>query len=181
MISKYLTIGASIVALSAGMAAAQDAMTDYDTDSDAMVSADEFATGASTRFETDFPNWDADASGSISEDEFGAGTFMRADRNQDSMIDEEEYGLSGMSSEMTDLDTDGDSMLSQDEYSAGMSVDAEGPGTFADYDADASGDISSEEYGQGEFRRYDANQDSMLDETEFGTYSEDSARMSTDG
>lgn len=118
MTRSNLSIGAALLALGIGAASAQS-MQDYDTDADSMISEDEFASAdpgfASTTFsELDqnddgmvtqedwiespvseavpFEEYDFDASGDISEEEFGQGEFRRFDANQDSFLDEEEFG-----------------------------------------------------------------------------------------
>ena len=87
-----LALGAGLFALGLTPAGAQDMMSDYDTDADAMISADEFQTG----YEGDassgpFGTYDTDESGDITMDEFAAGEFMRADRDASGGIDADEY------------------------------------------------------------------------------------------
>lgn len=43
-------------------------------------------------------------------------------------------------------------------------------GSFEDYDADDSGDITEDEFAAGEFRRFDWDRDDALNEQEFGRY-----------
>lgn len=59
-------------------------------------------------------------------------------------------------------DTDGDGMVSADEYMAAE----ERQSTFAAWDADSDGMLSSDEFATGNWRMFDQNADNMWDENE---------------
>lgn len=70
---------------------------------------------------------------------------------------------------MTDFDSDGDGMLSMEEYG----VENNALRSFGGYDTNADGTIDENEYRAGTFMRYDRDRDGMLNEEEYGLYEED--------
>ena len=79
---------------------------------------------------------------------------------------------------MADVDADADSMVSMEEYDAGLTADRER--RFGLYDTDQDGNITSEEFAAGEFNRYDEDRDGNFSEAEYTAYTEDDARFETD-
>ena len=84
-VAAALLVASPVLAQSTGMGD----MTDYDTDSDQMLSDTEFMESQGDRR---FMDYDADQSGDISQEEFNAGEFRRYDANVDDMLDSDEYG-----------------------------------------------------------------------------------------
>lgn len=170
MIRTCIRIGAAALLAGASPAAAQNALADWDTDADEVISAEEFNSGLSVDPEGDrFLEYDVDESGNLSAEEVVRGKFRRIDRNQDRFLDREEYEDEHERWYELDLlswDEDDDEMLSEDEFATGA-MEAAG----AD-DTDMSGDISREEFTRGEFARYDTDGDGSLDQEEFQRFAE---------
>jgi len=78
---------------------------------------------------------------------------------------------------MTDFDTDANSMVSSEEFSAGF-----GKGDiYKRWDADQSGTISSGEFNANTFRLFDRDRDSNLDQGEFSRFNEASTLLLPEG
>ncbi len=88
--SKITGITALLVSLAAVPALAQEAMTDWDTNGDSIISEDEFGTGWGNAGIYD--SWDADGDGALSEDEFDTGVYGGYDADGSGAIEEPEFG-----------------------------------------------------------------------------------------
>lgn len=113
--TKLATVSAFALALAAGPAMAQDSMMgDYDADTSASVSQDEFNTGFSES--GTYANLDADQSGTLTEDELGesGGDMAFGDMDTDASgdLNEDEFNQSVFSS--YDADASGD--LNEEEF-----------------------------------------------------------------
>ena len=69
-------------------------------------------------------------------------------------------------------DTDGDGMVSADEYMAAEDRDA----TFTSWDADQDGMLSSDEFATGNWKMFDQDADNMWNEEEAGMWMDASTR-----
>ena len=183
MARALLTFGAGLLAVSVTAAAAQSERTDFDPNTDNMVSKDEFAAGFG-KGDT-FKRWDADQSGTISQEEFSTQSFRLFDRDRDGHLNEQEFaraaeGASSLMPEgsaalqMSAFDANTDNMVSAEEFSSGATT-LGGQGPFAAFDADTSSDISQEEFAAGVFRVYDRDRDGNLSTVEFTLFGEDTA------
>lgn len=96
----------------------------WDRDDDAGLSEGEFATGV-------FSSWDTDNDLQITEEEYAAGTerwygadydtpFTDYDTDTSGFIDRTEFGEGWDSEYYTQWDADGDSLLSEEEYTTGV-------------------------------------------------------------
>ena len=110
-------------------------------------------------------DWDTNADGSANETEFGA-------------------GFTGAGT-MASYDTDGDSMISEEEYNTRSEAMNEKwrerdyeMTSFADSDANADGMLDEIEYNSNWFNTYDADRSGMIDEAEMGDMDTD---MGEDG
>ncbi len=75
---------------------------------------------------------------------------------------------------MSDWDSDGDGMISQDEFVQGRSMaQGEEGGTFIKWDEDADGMLTEEEFNAGMFKKFDRDQSGTIDEPEFGKVEDD--------
>ena len=87
-----MAIFTAAATLAAGRALADahedKAMTDFDSDGDAMLDDAEFGEAEGGMR---FGEYDTDGSGDMSEEEFAAGEFNRADRDRGGGVNEEEY------------------------------------------------------------------------------------------
>lgn len=87
-VSKLLCATALSVSVFAAPAMAQEAWSDWDADSDSILSEDEFGTGFGGTGVYD--TWDADDDGLLSEDEFTAGIYDSYDDDDSGVIEEPE-------------------------------------------------------------------------------------------
>lgn len=123
-----------------------------DTDADGQISQEEFITLMSTKFTVK----DADGSGSISKDECiqdGCASFDNfniLDTDGDSFISEQEY-TDGLGNVFSNIDADADGFISKEElkvHAKGEKTTTEGEKQdhFASIDTDGNGEISKEEF-----------------------------------
>lgn len=101
---------------------------------------------------------------------------MGWDANQDSSVDEAEFGTGfDEGGVFGEWDTDADEQLSEEEFTAGFGdgYDEERFGAYSDWDEDASGGLSQEEFDAGVFGAYDGDDDGMLSQEEFGEYEDE--------
>src|SRR5918995_599253 len=84
-----LTLSASLLAVSITAAAAQTAMTDFDANTDNMISGEEFAAGLGKG--EMYRTWDADQSRTVSREEFTTGSFRLFDRDRDGNLSTVEF------------------------------------------------------------------------------------------
>ncbi len=147
------------------------AFSDFDTNEDGFLDADEIGD----TYQNDFTTWDVDADGGLNEDEFYATTFGNTDVDNDDLISEDEWNqgyasMYGNYSEDTDFatfDTDADGSLSSEEWRTGF-----GESTwFTTYDADADTSLTEDEWNTGIFNDWDTDADGMISEDEYNTYS----------
>ncbi|WP_104017562.1 EF-hand domain-containing protein, partial [Roseovarius nitratireducens] len=69
---------------------------------------------------------------------------------------------------MGDWDTDGDGLLSQDEYVEGWRLaQGEQDGTFSKWDQDNDGVLTEAEFNAGVFMNYDRDRSGMIEKPEF--------------
>lgn len=143
---------------------------DFDTNADGSLDQEEF----STSFQNNFSESDTDADGSLSEDEFNAANFSNADADDDGFVDEDEFnaGRTGMFGRFAgddafgEFDTDGDGVLTNEEFGTGFS----GTDWFKSYDMDEDNTINDTEFNEGIFNDFDTNVDGGIDETEFNNF-----------
>lgn len=160
---------ALVLALGGGtaFAAGDQVFTDADVDTNKQLSESEFEQTSRDVF----TRWDADDSGRISENELYSGIFQTWDADDDNRLTESEYQNdferwfdTGNRPEFAALDTDGDSVLTQNEFVKGLAQaqvaadwDAAGPGVdwqafhlalYEVYDADADRNISEDEFAR---------------------------------
>ncbi|WP_424495251.1 DUF7282 domain-containing protein [Salinimicrobium sp. GXAS 041] len=119
--------------------------SDFDTNADGSLDADEFAN----TYANDFVGWDTDADGSLNDEEFFNTTFGNTDVDDDDAISEEEWnaGYTGMYSSYVneddfgtwDADTDG--VLNSDEWYQGFGA----TDVYTTYDADANSAVTEDE------------------------------------
>lgn len=98
--------------------------------------------------------WDTDQSGDISQEEWNRGMA------QEGTFD--------------DLDTNGDQMLSQEEFDAGF---GDAGHDYDEWDSNQDRQLSLEETNEGLYGSYDENRDNTLDDQEFSRFEEDKGRM----
>lgn len=79
------------------------AMTDFDSDSDGMLSDMEFGEAEGGMR---FGDYDADGDGNVTTEEFSAGEFRRYDRNRDMSVDADEYGTFEMDRDAMNMEED---------------------------------------------------------------------------
>ena len=72
---------------------------------------------------------------------------------------------------MGDVDTDGDNMVSMEEYDGGLGANIDA--RYKSYDTDGDGNVTADEFRQAEFKRYNRDRDSSLNEEEYGMFSGD--------
>ena len=84
---------ASLFATAAFAAAHTMAMGDVDKDADKMVSMEEYEGGLGANIDTRYKAYDTDGDGNVTVDEFRQAEFKRYDRDRDSSLNEEEYGM----------------------------------------------------------------------------------------
>lgn len=73
-------------------------------------------------------------------------------------------------------DSDGDGMISKEEYMAAQERDA----VFQAWDTDGNGVLDEEEFAIGKWKMFDENADDMWDETEFELWTESAVRSGAD-
>ncbi len=146
------------------------AFSDFDTNQDGFLDADEIGD----TYQNDFTTWDVDADGGLNEEEFSNTTFANTDVDDDDFIDEDEWdqGFSSMYGNYVDdtdfatFDTDADGGLSAEEWNAGF-ADTE---WFTTYDADADTSVTETEWNTGLYTDWDVNNDGVIDENEYNAF-----------
>ena len=66
-------------------------------------------------------------------------------------------------------DADGSGDISSEEFDTGFDDE----GLYSDWDSDGDGALSEDEYGEGVYSSYDEDEDGAWSEEEYGAYSED--------
>ena len=161
---------------STGPAAAQ-VVENWDTDGDGVITQDEWNTGLTEMGL--FSDWDADGDGSLTSDEFAGGLFDRFDEDGDGALTVSEwdtgidnfYGEAAVDASFETWNTDGDEVLSEEEFVAGFNE----AGLFGDF-ATAGGieatedGINEDEFLGGLFDWFDADDDSGIVADEAGWF-----------
>lgn len=143
----------------------------YDSNRDGSFDQNEFVE----LYESDFRAMDMDDDGSLNEEEFNTSIFQVIDQDRDSTINELEWNRnkevilhegSGQK-KYSELDTNGDSQITQEEWKKGF----EESGLFTSYDSDNDNLIQLKEWNNGFFDTLDLDDNGSLDEEEFSNFS----------
>ncbi len=167
---KTLTLTTATALLLAGAASAQMFGDTYGTDMDVNT----FNTGLDS---TGYYNaLDRNDDMMLDNDEYATGLYRTFDSDRDLQITEDEYtagttryrGADYEATPFTDYDTDGSGYLSQNEFRP--LYDSGYNDDFVSYDGDGDGMLTSEEYSTGTYGMADRNQDAVISIEEEGLF-----------
>lgn len=149
------------------LAHAQD-FGEWDVDDNGSLSRAEFEPGIGTTGW--FRQWDADRNAMLAEAELASGVFRLFDRNDDGVLDRQEwergiaafYGPGTPDFAVSDWDADADDVLDEDEFAAGLASTGLYRG-LAGYDRA----LTEPEFARGLFDWWENDDDDMLSRDEW--------------